>query len=163
MPRLLRQPLLWLCRATAAIALCFVISTQAAFAEPPILTAPEAAQKLNAGEMVVLDIRSPEEWKDSGVAAGVWPVSMHTPDFPRQLQTILAKYGPDQIGLICATGGRSAYVAEILEKNGIPGVADVSEAMFGNGTGPGWIARGLPVVSAEDALAQFKIEQDTWE
>ena len=60
-------------------------------------------------------------------------------------------------GLICATGGRSAYVAEVLEKNGLTGVADVSEGMLGNSGGAGWIARGLPVVSLKDAQVDFKL------
>lgn len=147
----------------AAIALMFVIATAAAFAETPILTAPEASEKVASGEMVLLDIRSPEEWKETGLAQGAWPVSMHTPDFPRQLQSILSQFGPDQIGLICATGGRSSYVTEILEKNGISGVADVSEGMFGNGRAEGWIARGLPIVSLGEAEAKFNTAKEAWE
>lgn len=163
MPRLLIRRLLWAFGSVAAIALMFVIATVAAFAETPILSAPEAAQRVTSGEIVLLDIRTPEEWEETGLAEGAWPVSMHTPDFPQQLQAILAIYRPDQIGLICATGGRSSYVAEILEKNGIPGVADVSEGMFGNGTAQGWIARRLTVVSLGEAQAQFKAAQASWE
>jgi rhodanese-related sulfurtransferase len=75
----------------------------------------------------------------------------------------LSRYRPDQIALICATGGRSAYVVEILGKNGITGVADVSEGMFGNGRAAGWIARGLPVVSVEQAQTRFDAIQNVWE
>lgn len=153
----------WALGVPAICAFMWATSAAIASAQTPILTAPEAAQRTSTGGIVLLDIRSPEEWKETGLAQGAWPISMHTPDFPKQLQSVLANYRPDQIGLICATGGRSSYVAEILEKNGISGVADVSEGMFGNGTAKGWIARGLPVVTLEAAQARFKAVQDTWE
>ena len=100
---------------------------------------------------------------ESGVAEGAWPVSMHTPDFPKQLQAILAQHPPEHIGLICATGGRSAYVTEVLARNGLPGVIDVSEGMFGNGQGAGWIARGLPTVTVDDVIAGYEKAVETWE
>ena len=60
----------------------FMIATAAVFAETPILNAPEAAEKVASGQIVLLDIRSPEEWQETGIAEGAWPVSMHTQDFP---------------------------------------------------------------------------------
>lgn len=141
----------------------FLIATAAVFAETPKLSVPEASERLAFGNLVLLDIRSPEEWAKSGVAKGAWPVSMHTPEFPQQLQAILSKYQPDQIALICATGGRSAYVTEVLEKNGITGIIDVSEGMSGNGQAAGWIARGFPVVSVDEASSNFNTIRNTWE
>lgn len=121
-----------------------------------MLSAPDAAERVAAGEMVLLDIRSAEEWAESGVAEGAWPVSMHADDFLPRLQEILSRYPPEQIGLICATGGRSAHVAEFLQKNGVAGVSDVSEGMHGNGQAVGWIERGLPVVPVEQAQARYE-------
>lgn len=118
--------------------------------------------RVTAGEIVLLDIRSREEWAESGVAEGAWPVSMHEDDFAQRLQAILQRYDPSQIGLICATGGRSNYVAQVLQQNGVAGVVNVSEGMFGNTHGAGWIARGLPVVSAEDARAFYEATQAAW-
>ena len=158
MQRLLRALALF-----ATIAVMFVVATFAAFAETSILTAPEASERVASGELVLLDIRTPDEWKETGLADGAWPVSMHTPDFPQQLQEILKRFRPDQIGLICATGGRSSYVRKVLEQNGIHGVSDVSEGMFGNGQADGWIARGLPVITVEEAAKRFKTAKETWE
>ena len=163
MPRLLIQRLLRALALLATIAVMFVVATLAAFAETPILTAPEASGRVASGDLVLLDIRTPEEWKETGLADGAWPVSMHTPDFPKQLQEILTRFSPDQIGLICATGGRSSYVTKVLEQNGIHGVLDVSEGMFGNGNADGWIARGLPVIAIEEATERFKAAKETWE
>lgn len=132
-------------------ALALLLMSLAALAEPPILSAPEAKAKLDAGDLILLDIRSRQEWRETGVAKGAWPVSMHERDFGQRLQAILASYPPEQIGLICATGGRTAHVLSILERNGISGIADLSEGMMGNRRGPGWIARGLEVVPLDEA------------
>ncbi|MGV6804468.1 MAG: rhodanese-like domain-containing protein [Ruegeria sp.] len=138
-------------------ALCLSTAARAVDAAPQNMSAPEVARLVEAGDLVLLDIRSPQEWEESGVARGALPISMHEPDFPKRLQEVLSRIPPERIGLICATGGRSNYVAEVLEKNGIGGVVDVSEGMFGNGTNPGWIARGLPVVPARDALDNYTL------
>jgi rhodanese-related sulfurtransferase len=143
-------------RYVTALMIGWLLSVTVAFAEAPILSALDAQDQLRAGEIVVLDIRSPEEWAETGVAEGAWPVSMHRPDFGTHLQAIFAQYAPEQVALICATGGRSAYIAEALERNGIVGVADVSEGMMGNPRGPGWIKRGMSVVSADAARAAFE-------
>ena len=163
LPRLLVRRLLWILGFVAAAVVAFVLASAAAFAETPVLSAPEAAAKLASGDLIVLDIRRPEEWAETGVAEGAWPVSMHNPDFPKQLQAILAQHLPEKIGLICATGGRSAYVTEVLARNGLDGVVDVSEGMFGNGQLAGWIARGLPVVSLDQAIAEYETTMETWE
>ena len=116
-----------------------------------ILSAPQIAEALQSGEMVLLDIRSEAEWRETGLAEGAWPVSMHTADFSRQLQAVFGRYAPGQVAIICATGGRTGHVAKILKKNGIDGVIDVSEGMIGNHRGPGWLARKMPTVSLDEA------------
>lgn len=150
-------------RRFIAISLLCLSFAHAALAEPKILTAPAAAKLLADNQLVVLDIRRPQEWAESGIAKGAWPVSMHTADFAQKLGAILGQYEPDQVALICATGGRTAYVTDILEKNGYTGVADVSEGMFGNGTGSGWIARGLPVITADEARTSYEAARKSWE
>lgn len=140
----------------------WIIAPIYAYADAPVLSAPVAFEKLSSGDLIVLDIRSLQEWKQSGVAKGAFPVSMHAADFPQRLQSILPNYDAKQVALICATGGRSAHITNILEKSGIEGVIDVSEGMFGNGVTPGWIARGLPIVSSEDAIAQYEAVRQSW-
>ena len=136
----------------AALGVCFAF---AAWAETPVMSAPEAKDLMARGEIVVLDIRTEQEWAETGIAEGAWPVSMHRPDFGSKLQAILSKYGPENVALICATGGRTAHVAKILERNGIQGVSDISESMLGNRRGPGWVARGFSVVSPKVAQQMY--------
>jgi len=137
------------CVLGGAAALCCLPAS--AFAAPPIISALEAQAAMESGDLVVLDIRSRAEWRETGLAKGAWPVSMHEADFPAKLNAILAKFQPSQIALICATGGRTSYIADVLEQNGITGVTDISEGMMGNARGPGWIARGLPIATLQQA------------
>lgn len=101
----------------------------------------------------MIDVRSREEWSDTGVAARVWPISMHEARFPDRLFAAKALAEGRQVALICATGGRSGYILRSLRKGGYDGFIDVSEGMLGSGMGKGWIAAGLPVVTADQALA----------
>lgn len=127
-------------------------------ANPQIMSAPEAQAAVKAGKMLLIDIRSEEEWVEDGIAEGAFPVSMHSLKFGQHLSRILEQRGDRQLGMICATGGRTKYVAMVMNINGVTDLVDVSEGMHGNHNGPGWLARKLPVVKMEDAL---KLYQDT--
>lgn len=140
----------------------WLLTSLTAWAEPPILSVPDAQAQMEAGDLVLLDIRSRQEWRETGVAQGAWLVSMHERDFGERLQAILAVHPPENIAVICATGGRTARVTRILERNGLTGIADVSEGMMGNRRGPGWIARGLKVVPLEEAEAAFEAATADW-
>lgn len=110
-----------------------------------ILSAAEARQKALRNEVVLIDIRQPSEWRETGIPAGGRPLTMHRRDF---LQALLQLVGGDRstpLAIICATGGRSAMVRKLLIRQGFASVMDVSEGMLGNFRGPGWLRRGLPV------------------
>lgn len=149
---MLRRDFLTISLCSAAIAMVPVMAQ----AQSPIMSAPDAQTAVDAGAMILIDIRSPQEWTDTGIAKGAWPVSMHTPGFGPELAAILRKFPDRKVGLICATGGRSGYVTKVLEKNGINGIIDVSEGMLGNPRGPGWIARKLPIVDLATAQTTYQ-------
>ncbi len=114
---------------------------------PGIISATDALAMQARGEIILLDIRSPGEWKETGVAAGAEMVTVHRRDF---LAAVLKVTGGDRnkpIALICAIGGRSAMARRFLSKHGFTNVIDVSEGMLGNHRGPGWIRRGQPVLA----------------
>lgn len=126
------------------------------------LTAPEARALLEAGDIVILDIRSREEWQETGIAMGAWPVSMHEAAFGANLIAVLGNYRPDQIALICATGGRSNFVVQRLGAQGILGLRDIPEGMMGYGDAPGWIARGLPITALQNMETEFQAAKRSW-
>ena len=112
---------------------------------PGIISAADAQAMQAKGEIILLDIRSPGEWRETGVPAGAKMVTVHRRDF---MAAVLKVTGGDRskpIALICAIGGRSAMARRFLAKHGFTNVVDVSEGMLGNHRGPGWIRRGQPV------------------
>ncbi len=111
-----------------------------------IIGAQAAFKKAEAGELLLLDIRSPQEWKETGTGTGAKKVSMHQPGFLAKLDALTGNDKSKPVALICATGGRSNWLQGELVKRGYTNIIDVSEGMLGSSTGPGWLKRGLPVV-----------------
>ncbi len=111
-----------------------------------IIDAQAAFKKAETGELLLLDIRSPQEWKETGTGTGAKKVSMHQPGFLAKLDALTDNNKSKPVALICATGGRSNWLQGELVKRGYTNIIDVSEGMLGSSTGPGWLKRGLPVV-----------------
>ncbi|MFQ6551795.1 rhodanese-like domain-containing protein [Aestuariibius insulae] len=107
------------------------------------LTPPQAREAALAGEIVLVDIRRPDEWSATGVAEGAVPLDMRQDDFVERLR---AAASGRPVAVICAGGVRSRRVTERLSEAGVQNVIDVPEGMLGSRAGPGWIERGLPVV-----------------
>ena len=117
--------------------------------DQPRLTAAEAFALAKEGEITLVDSRTPQEWRASGVPAGSHQIDMRRDDFIAALQ---AATGPDlaaPVALICARGVRSARLTLALAEAGFTNVMDVPEGMLGSGEGPGWIAGNLPVARWE--------------
>lgn len=105
----------------------------------------DAYEGAAGGGILLVDIRTPREWRSTGVGAGAVPVDMRRDDFLTALEA--AGGSKDRpIALICARGGRSARLAQRLDAAGYSRIMDVAEGMLGSSAGPGWIAAGLPVV-----------------
>jgi rhodanese-related sulfurtransferase len=111
-----------------------------------MLDAPTAHEKQSAGDILLIDIRRPDEWAATGSAQGAKRLDMRRDDFIAALDQIAGGDRSRPIALICARGVRSARTANLLVQNGFSNIIDIPEGMLGSGAGPGWIARGLPVV-----------------
>lgn len=113
------------------------------------LAAPDAAAKVQAGQITLIDIRTPGEWKETGVAKGAKLVNMiHPQGATGFVNAILEKVNGDRtapIALICRTGNRTTQVQRYLEGQGFTNIANIKEGMAGSGAGPGWVKRGLPL------------------
>ena len=118
-----------------------------------IWSALEVADALEDGAVTLIDIRSRREWAQTGVAKGAWPISMHERGFEKRLIAARDLSAEKPVALICAVGGRSARLLAALKRAGYSGFIDVSEGMLGSRRGPGWIARGLPIVDLEKSLS----------
>jgi rhodanese-related sulfurtransferase len=113
------------------------------------MSAPEALEATRAGKLKLIDIRTPGEWKQTGVAQGATLINMIQPQGATGfLNEVLGKVGGDRtapIALICRTGNRTTQVHQFLKAQGFTQVYNVREGMAGSSAGPGWLARKLPV------------------
>lgn len=119
----------------------------------PTLTAPDAFAQAQAGKLTLIDIRRPDEWKQTGVAKDALQINMAHPQgnagFVAQVAAETGGNKKAPIGLICRTGNRTTQMQRVLKDAGFTQICNIKEGMVGSGAGPGWIARGLPVEACE--------------
>lgn len=117
--------------------------------DEPVLGAQEAFAKAQSGEVTLIDIRRPDEWKQTGLAKDALAINMQHPQgtsgFIRAVSDAVNQSPDAPIVLICRTGSRSSRMVQVLKDSGFSNVRHVSEGMLGSSSGQGWIARGLPV------------------
>lgn len=130
------------------VAVALLSLTGLASAEPD-MSAPDAAAAVAAGKITLIDIRTPPEWKQTGVATGAKRLNMlHPQGAPGFASQLLAEVDGDRnapIALICRTGNRTTQVQLYLQSVGFTRVYNVKEGMAGSSAGPGWIKRGLAI------------------
>lgn len=111
-----------------------------------VLSATEAQRQAQAGKILLLDIRTPEEWAATGSGVGAKRLDMRRDDFVAALDKLLGGDRSKPVALICARGVRSSRLSRTLREGGYSNIIDVPEGMMGSYAGPGWLERGLPIV-----------------
>tara|TARA_R110002033_G_scaffold3679_3_gene19899 strand:+ start:4344 stop:4820 length:477 start_codon:yes stop_codon:yes gene_type:complete len=109
------------------------------------MTPPEALDALRAGNIMLIDIRRPDEWMKTGVAEGAQTLDLRRDDFVEALTRMADGDLNRPIALICARGVRSDRTGTRLTDAGFTQIIDIPEGMLGSRAGPGWLERGLPV------------------
>ena len=116
-----------------------------------VLDAPAALARAEAGDLVIIDVRTVGEWAETGLPLGAAQVSLY-PEWgvanTRFVADVLAAVSGDKttpIAAICASGGRSSLARDLLVNSGFTQVSSISEGMLGSSYGPGWLARDLPL------------------
>lgn len=108
--------------------------------------APDVAhRRALSGDILLVDIRRPDEGRRTGIGDGAHPLDMRRDDFTQALAALAEGDRDRPIALICARGVRSARMANRMTEAGFSRIIDVPEGMEGSDAGPGWIRRGLPV------------------
>ena len=110
------------------------------------LSTPDAHRAALAGDILLIDIRRPDEWQGTGVGEGAIPLDMRREDFTEALLERTGGRTDAPVALICARGVRSRGMTARLTKAGFTNIIDVPEGMLGSGAGAGWLKRGLPIV-----------------
>ena len=126
----------------------FVLGAGSAFANHRIMTTDEAKVRLERGQMMLIDVRSPQEWGQTGIAPGARTMTIHDPGgLPGFVEAVKAAVSGDLdkvIAVICARGNRSTIAHQALTEAGFTRVMNIREGMLGGPYGPGWLPRGLP-------------------
>lgn len=112
-----------------------------------IMSAKDAHAKAIAGEVVLVDIRTPDEWRETGIPASAKAITMHQ-EAPKLFAQLAEATGGDKskpIALICRTGNRTSFLQAELRKVGYTSVLNVAEGVAGGPFGQGWVKGGLPL------------------
>lgn len=109
------------------------------------MTVDEAHEAAASGQILLVDIRRPDEWAATGVPQNAVAIDLRDEDFVDRIRAAQASGDQPAVALICARGVRSARTTHRLAEAGISPIVDVPEGMLGSLAGPGWIARGLPL------------------
>lgn len=136
-----------------ATALLLLLMSACSRDNGPTLTAPEAFAQAQAGQLTLIDIRRPEEWRRTGVAKGALRIDMTNAQgetgFVKQVTAKMGGRKNAPIGLLSLTGNRGAIAQHVLHEAGFTQVYNIKEGMMGSNAGAGWIARGLPLEACE--------------
>ena len=108
------------------------------------MTPDDAFAAAAVGDILLVDVRRPDEWEATGVPRHAVAFDLREDGFLESVRR--ARSSEDQpIVLICARGVRSARLTARLAEAGLEPIVDVPEGILGSLSGPGWLKRGLPV------------------
>jgi rhodanese-related sulfurtransferase len=134
-----------------ALVLLAILCSLPALAEAqtalPSLSVREAHEAAKAGKLVLVDIRTPEEWADTGVPEGAIKLDMTGSAFEVRLAALKLDHPGKPIALICRTGNRTSTVQKKLAGRGWTNLIDVRGGLLGNPKDKGWLSENLPVVA----------------
>ena len=126
---------------TALFALLF---SSGVAAEVATITPKAAAQLVAEGKAVLIDVREPSEWADSGVAAPAVLLAKSDFDGSQKLwKEFLGQTGDKQLILYCRSGKRAGVIAATLAAQG--------HKVANAGGFKDWESAGLPVRKVEPA------------
>lgn len=115
-----------------------LMTSLASAADAPRISAAEAAQRVADGKAVLVDVREPEEWTESGVAAPAELLPMSDFNGEQKLwKPFLEKHAGKEIILYCRSGNRSGRVAQKL--------AEQKLSVANAGAFKDWQSANLPV------------------
>lgn len=119
----------------------------------PQIDPTEAHRRAQAGEITLIDVRAPREWRETGTPEHALLITMHGENgvdgFVSAVKAAVDGDRSKPVALICAAGGRSSRLQSQLKKQGFSNVIDVSEGVVGGLLSKGWRGRSLPLIGYE--------------
>lgn len=140
----------------ALIALAAVLLAGPALADPQsagaasgFTTVSSEAFHSNRGGALLVDVREPSEWAQTGMPMDAVGISVSRSDFVAE---VLKASGGDKskpVAVFCRSGSRSVKAANALVEAGFTNVTNVGDGWIGReGVGAGWGASDLPKQAA---------------
>ena len=115
------------------------------------MTPNEAAVELN-NNLLIIDVRSKSEWKETGVIANAKLIQMYNAtrtlrkEYVSEILDFIGDNKSIEVAIICHSGGRSSGTVKMLEEKGYYNISNIAEGMVGTNSKEGWINRGLPTI-----------------
>lgn len=101
------------------LAALFAMPSPAPAADAPRLAPTEAARRVATGQAVLVDVREPDEWAQTGVVAGAVPLALSDLRGERRdWKPFLAAHQDRELILYCRSGNRSGQAAALLAAEG---------------------------------------------
>lgn len=126
----------------AFVAAAFSCLAGSAVAQQAEITPPQARALAAEGKLLLIDVRTPAEWRETGVPAGARLINLRQSGFVDQVLRAVGNDKAAPIGVICRSGSRSAQAQALLQAEGFTNVVNVSHGVLG---GQGWLQAGLPL------------------
>lgn len=111
---------------------------------PTTLTPREALEAARAGRLLLIDIRTPAEWRDTGLPQGAIALDAEASAFEVRLAGLRLDHPGKRIALIDRSGALAASTRDKLAGRGFRDILAVRGGMLGP---DGWLAEKLPVVA----------------
>ena len=75
--------------------------------ELSVISAREANEKSAGGDLLIIDVRTPAEWRETGIPRSAARANIFDHDFIEQVTRIVGSDRSQLIAVICARGNRS--------------------------------------------------------
>lgn len=98
----------------------------------------DAHERELAGRTILIDVRKPDEWNETGRPQGCFGITLQDANFLEQVQKLTEGDETRSIAFTCKTGGRSSEAADRAKAAGHINIANVK------GGFQAWSEAGLP-------------------
>ena len=109
---------------------------------PVSISVDDAFQLIQNTNALLVDVRTPQEWEETGIPRGAKCLPHTAKDFEQRLKTLIDDDMDRRVIFICRTGRRVKLAAKTALKAGFSNVFIVDGGVPG---ADGWIAKGYPV------------------
>ena len=126
--------------AVIMAALSSTAAAQTALSEE--ISASKGYELIESTDAILVDVRTPMEWRQTGIPAGAQTITLQDEDFIDQVEGLADGDKEAPVAFIFRSGTRSAKTRDRLQAEGFTNVTSVAGGMSGKA---GWIAEDLPV------------------